>query len=288
MPFPFLAHQAAVLPLKLGWPLRLSGTALVLGSLAPDLGYFLIGAAVTRDWHRLHGLVLYCLPVAMVLYLLLTRVVAAPLARHLPRGGGFALHRLAYLEAQPRTLGHLGIVAACIVLGAGTHLGWDLFTHDGTWMGAHVPWLERELLRVGGRRVLGTTALWFASTLVGGLASALILREVGRRDLLRRWAEGRLPGSTARIDPEAAAATSHVAFWAPIVLVTAAAAVGSFLLRPSGFGPTDKATAVIVFLRSTALGFVALVLCAWRERRAWRHRSRRARQSPPRAVDPAA
>src|SRR4051812_4270493 len=133
MPFPFFAHQAAVLPFKLRWP-RLSGTGLVLGSIAPDFGYFLIGASVTRDWHRPHGVLLYCLPVAMVAYLLLTRVLAAPVARHLPRLGALRLREIALLEAQPRTPSHLAMVAACIVFGGGTHLAWDLFTHDGSWM----------------------------------------------------------------------------------------------------------------------------------------------------------
>ena len=110
MPFPFFAHQAAALPFKLRFPRLLSGTGLAIGSLAPDLGYFLIGVSVTRDWHRPHGVLLYCLPVAMVLWLLLTRVLAAPLARQLPGLGPFRLRDFAYLEAQPRTIAHFAML----------------------------------------------------------------------------------------------------------------------------------------------------------------------------------
>lgn len=287
MPFPFFAHQAAVLPLKLRWP-RLSGTGLVLGSLAPDLGYFLIGAAVTRDWHRPLGIVLYCVPVALALYLLLTRALAAPVARHLPRLGRFRLNELAYVEAQPRTPGHLATVVACIVVGAATHLGWDLFTHDGTWMGEHVAWLADSGLRLGGNAISGARVLWTLSTVVGGLFSVLVLREVGARGLLRRWAEERLPGSTGAIDVEAPPATSHLAFWAPVLLVTPAAAVVAYVTRPPGFDHDAWATWVLVFLRSSAPGFVVLAMSAWRERRRWRHRSGKAGGAPRRAADPAA
>ena len=272
MPFPFLAHQAAVLPFKLRWP-RLSGTGLVLGSMAPDFGYFLLGAGATRDWHRPHGVLLYCLPVAFTLYLLVTRWLIAPVARHLPASGEFRLERLAFLEAQPRTAAHLAVVAACIVAGGGTHLAWDLFTHDGTWMGERIPWLHDEAFRLLGRPVRGTGVLWTLSTVLGGLFSLLVLREIGRRDLLQRWAEARDPGSTAGIDPRAPAATSHAAFWIPVVLAVAAGAVTAFMTRPPGFEPMAWATGVIVFLRAAVLGFVALAFSAWRERRAWRHRS---------------
>lgn len=286
MPFPFFAHQAAALPFKLRWPM-LSGTGLVLGSMAPDFGYFLIGQQVSRAWHRPHGVLLFCLPVSFMLYLFVTRVIAAPIARHLPRTGTFRLHHLAYLEAQPRTGRHLLVVAACIVVGAMTHLGWDLFTHDGTWMGDRLPWLRMEVLRVGDRRIIGTSVLWIASTLAGGAFTLAVLHEMGRRDLWRGWAETRLPGSTHGIDPEAPAATSHVAFWGPAVSVTLGMAVLAYATRPSGFHPGDKATWVIVFLRAVTPGFATLALCAWRERRAWRHHSPAASDAP-RAVDPAA
>lgn len=291
MPFPFFAHQAAVLPFKLRWPRWLSGTGLVLGSIGPDLGYFLLGNAVSRDWHRPDGVVLYVLPTAMVLYLLVTRVVAAPLARHLPAGGEFALRDLAYLEAQPRTLRHLLVVAASIVMGGGTHLAWDLFTHGGTWMAEYITWLDAVVLRIGDRPVLGTGLLWALSTIVGGTFSLLVLRAIGRGRLLRQWAEARQPGSTASIAADAPAATSHAAFWLPVRVVFLAAAVFAWLRRPPDFGPFDKATIVLVFLRSGALGFVTLLAVAWRERRAWRHPSSgsgAAAVSSPRAVDPAA
>lgn len=39
MPGTLLSHQAIVLPLKLRWPARFSGLALVIGSMAPDFEF---------------------------------------------------------------------------------------------------------------------------------------------------------------------------------------------------------------------------------------------------------
>ena len=261
----------------------------MLGSIAPDLGYFLLGGTASRDWHRPHGVLLYCLPVAFVIYLLVTRYLAAPVARHLPRGGAFRLGELAYLEAQPRTLRHFVMVAACIVAGAGTHLAWDLFTHDGSWMGDYIPWLAADVLTVRGHAVHGSNLLWVASTVLGGLFTLVVLREIGLRSLVRRWAEARLPGSTTRIDPDAEPAYSHAAFWMPVAIVTVVATAVAYVTRPAGFYWYEKATWVLVFLRGSAPGFLTLALSAWRERRAWRHRTGGVgRDGGARVVDPAA
>jgi hypothetical protein len=277
MPFTFLAHQAPVLPFKWRWPRLVSGTGLVLGSMAPDFGYFLIGMSATRDWHRPNGVLLYCLPLSMVLYLAITRLVAAPLARHVPDLGGFRLRDWAYLEAQPRTVGHLARVALSIAFGAGTHLAWDLFTHVGSWMGDHLPFLAAPVLHIGERAIVGSSLLWVASTLLGGAFTLLMLWRAGQRGLLREWAEARLPGSTAGIAPDAAPATSRLAFWGIIALFTLAGGVVGYVTRPPGFFWHGKATWVIIFLRTASLAGIGLGLSAWRERRAWHHRSPGAR-----------
>ncbi len=65
MPFPLLAHQAVVLPLKLRWPAAFSGTALCIGSLAPDLEY-LLGDRGPGLGHTLGGQFAFCLPITVV------------------------------------------------------------------------------------------------------------------------------------------------------------------------------------------------------------------------------
>ena len=53
MPLTYLSHQSVVLPLKIAAPRAVSGTALVLGSMAPDVEYYLKGYAtggVSHTW----------------------------------------------------------------------------------------------------------------------------------------------------------------------------------------------------------------------------------------------
>src|SRR4051812_19906912 len=53
VPLTILAHQAAVLPLKLARPRWFDGTALVIGSMAPDLVFVLHGTNLYTDAHRI-------------------------------------------------------------------------------------------------------------------------------------------------------------------------------------------------------------------------------------------
>jgi hypothetical protein len=156
-------------------------------------------------------------------------------------------------------------------------------------MGEYVPFLADALLRVRGHDVRGANVLWFLSTAAGALYTLHFVHAVGRRGLLRQWAEDRLPGSTAGITPGAPAMLSAFSFWAPVAAFTVFGAVFSYVTRPDGFFWHEKATWIVIFLRTTSLAAVGLAISAWRERRAWRHRSSDAgRHVGGRAIDPAA
>ncbi|PWW22628.1 uncharacterized protein DUF4184 [Geodermatophilus normandii] len=169
------SHPAAVLPLlRTGLP----ASALVAGSLAPDLPYYLpldLGvrthtalAVVTTDlllgallWAVWHGL-------------LSTPALAwAPgsLAARLPATAAPGLRR------RLRTPGRAVRVLAAVPVGAATHVLWDEFTHPGRWGAEHVPALAatwageagyswaQDLSGAGGALVLaGWLALWWRRT----------------------------------------------------------------------------------------------------------------------------
>src|SRR5882672_6336607 len=67
MPFT-LAHPAAVLPLR-RWP-RLDFVALVIGSMTPDFGYYLLLPDMRLETHSFAGSLETCLPVGLLLVLL--------------------------------------------------------------------------------------------------------------------------------------------------------------------------------------------------------------------------
>jgi len=160
VPLTFPSHPAAVLPLKLWRPHWFDGVALVVGSMAPDLGYVLDGSGLPV-WpfsHQITGLVGWCLPLTLLLAWLIRR--AAPvLAVHLPEAGPLALRDYGALGAvRHRWL----LTVVSTLLGAASHLLLDQ--------------LELQVRQTEYvMHVLGTVTL------------AMIVVHIGRRRLIRRW-----------------------------------------------------------------------------------------------------
>lgn len=127
MPWTF-AHPAAVLILRRrAAPLSFAG--LVVGSIAPDVGYYVGRFDLASTAHTLVGLLTVCLPVGLVL-VAIVRAMRRSLAYLLPQ-----LHRAALLSL-PRSdlLGSAYTVfwlSLSVLAGAATHNVWDSFTYEG-------------------------------------------------------------------------------------------------------------------------------------------------------------
>jgi hypothetical protein len=171
MPFTF-AHPAAVLPLHaVGRRLPLS--ALVVGSMMPDIGYFFAPTpAFLVDNHTLAASFTFCLPWGVVVLAILT-VLEVGWSPLLPES-----LRPPQPVARWRPLG-LPLMAAALVLGAWTHDLWDAWTHASGWFVERTPALQGELTR--GMRAYGL--LQYLSTFLGAAALAFALRK--RLRLLR-------------------------------------------------------------------------------------------------------
>lgn len=159
MPWTF-AHPAAVLPLRrTGLPM----SALVIGSIAPDVPSYVPWLSI-RDWtHSATGLVTIDLAIAMVLLVAWTLL---PVTARLG-GRGWLLAPIA------------------AVIGSATHVAWDSATHRDEWVTDRVPWLREEH-----GALLGYEWAQLVSTVVGGLVVAYaVLRR-------RRGKPGRLPAGT--------------------------------------------------------------------------------------------
>jgi hypothetical protein len=148
MPFT-LAHPAAAVPLVR--PLGRYGvlSALVVGSMTPDLWYALPLPVGRNDSHSAAGLFWFCLPVGVALYVLFHRVLKQPMVALLPRY--FASRLWRWLESHsglPRV--SWSAVVVSVFVGAATHTIWDSFTHwQGTPARTFMPWLRTELFSVG-------------------------------------------------------------------------------------------------------------------------------------------
>ncbi len=120
MPFT-LAHPVLVIPLRR----RADLTALVIGSMVPDLTHF-VGFDINRSITH-HALLwpLFCLPVGLLAYLLFTRLLREPLLSLGPRG---LVERLVPRDRQPRQPGHQRLVLLGLLIGGASHLLFDRLT----------------------------------------------------------------------------------------------------------------------------------------------------------------
>ncbi|HEV7933659.1 MAG TPA: DUF4184 family protein [Actinomadura sp.] len=163
MPFT-LCHPAIILPIARR---PLVPSALVMGSVAPDLPYF-FGLRLRGLTHRPPGMVTVDLGFALVLLAVYHLLLKWPLIALWP---AWARGRLAVpaREFDRRTMGDLGWVMISAVIGVAGHLLWDGFTHeDGSGIG---PIRRLGVLLTGGGS--GYDLAQSASGVVGGVAMAL-------------------------------------------------------------------------------------------------------------------
>jgi uncharacterized membrane protein YeaQ/YmgE (transglycosylase-associated protein family) len=139
VPYPF-AHPAAVLPLARPMGRFAAPSALAIGSVVPDLWYF-IPFVERADSHDPAGLVWFCLPVGLLVYALFHLVLKQPLIALIsPRLGAFTCRGL-----PPRPWSS---VVVSLLAGALTHVLWDELTH-----GEGKNWLQ-HMSTIGGTAVL--------------------------------------------------------------------------------------------------------------------------------------
>src|SRR5262252_2376909 len=164
MPFT-LSHAAAALPfrkLKPIWP------ALVIGTFAPDLQYFLIISDEDRIWHQFPEVLLYALPVALLALWVFERVVKAPAVELLPSGVQRRLQdKLAPLSFTGWN--QLARIVLWIGVGIVTHLFWDQFTHSYSWLALHWSLLQVQVSLPFGHTFLLAHLLQHLSTIGGFL-----------------------------------------------------------------------------------------------------------------------
>jgi len=141
MPFT-LAHSAAALPFR---RFRLVPSALVIGTFAPDFEYFLHFSRTGRFGHTLLGSFVLTLPVALCVLWIFHAFVKVPVVLLLPQGIQRRLDNHLY-EFRFRGVKRFRLIVSSILLGIGTHVLWDSFTHSHTWLYAHWSILRQPLL----------------------------------------------------------------------------------------------------------------------------------------------
>lgn len=174
MPFTF-AHPAAAVPLR-----RLLGragvlSALVIGSMAPDLTYFVPFGVDRASTHSLAGVLWFCLPLGFLTYHIFNFLVRPVIYVLLPPSWR---DRLAPLSDSPfQTRPPTWAVLVSIVVGALTHLLWDAWTHGDGFFVVNLPILQTRLGRFYGYRITLYKVLQHGSTLLGFVCLGLWVKK---------------------------------------------------------------------------------------------------------------
>jgi hypothetical protein len=248
-------HAAAVLPFARS---PLVPSALVLGSMTPDVPYFLPFLGLdSRFMHSIPGMVGIDVVVALALFLLWHVFFAPPAlaaapdpvrARIDPGIPGRALASLASLRG-------VAVLYASFAIGAATHVFWDSFTHYGRWGSQRIPWLMGHYGPLSGARWLQYT-----SGLVGGLAVLGWLV----------WWWRRTPPRPAWGAAEALAAPACSIAWAAIITAGLVGGIPSAVgaLADPGIRPLHDVPYLLA-TRGTvvAVAVAALLAVAWHGQR---------------------
>ena len=131
MPFTF-AHPIAAAPIWLGSKRRLDLPSLIIGSMIPDIEYFLSLQPIKTVGHTFAGILIQGVPDSLALLLISRYVLMRPclallppqLSRHLPSPTSYSPFK--FLD--------LINVIVSIVIGASSHLLWDSFVHHTHWL----------------------------------------------------------------------------------------------------------------------------------------------------------
>ncbi|MGG4106089.1 DUF4184 family protein [Paenibacillus lautus] len=142
MPFTF-AHPVITMP---WWKKKsLPVSAFIIGCMAPDFEYFIRFRAAGLWSHEGPGILLFNIPMILLLYVIFEAVIRPVLFAYLPSGFPYRWNREGKLPASLK--GWLTVLLVGLV-GVGTHLLWDQFTHKGAWIVNQIPFLT-QLIHIG-------------------------------------------------------------------------------------------------------------------------------------------
>lgn len=146
MPFTF-SHPLFSAPLKRIAPNWLSVTGLVLGSMIPDMEYFMAMESYQTIGHSLRGFLLQGLPLSIALAFTFHRVVKPVLPKFLPSVGGldqFAKHMTSE-EWRLNTLRAWMVFLVSLLIGYWTHMFMDAWTHSSGVFAEWFPFLHIKI-----------------------------------------------------------------------------------------------------------------------------------------------
>jgi hypothetical protein len=155
-----VSHAAAVLPLKKS---RLPLAAMMIGSMSPDFAYFLPVSLARSSTHDLDGILFFCWPVSLAVWLLYVHLLERPTIELLPEGWRTRVEP----SSRRVTARSLAVASIAVIVGAITHVIWDAFTHANTFVTNTFPFMTTVVFEYHGRGIRVFFLLQVLSSIVG-------------------------------------------------------------------------------------------------------------------------
>lgn len=163
MPFTF-AHPAIILPLRNLSSRWFSGITLIAGSITPDFEYFLRMRIHSSCSHSIEGILTFNIPMGIILILLYLFLVQKPLLEALPASISSRIPLISTDRAY--LLKRIPVFFISLLIGIGSHLLWDAFTHTHGYFTERVSWLHESHALIG-FKIPGFKIVQHLSTLLG-------------------------------------------------------------------------------------------------------------------------
>jgi hypothetical protein len=159
------AHIAAVLPIAALSRRTLPFSALVIGSMIPDLPLFVPFSPSYVDTHSISGIFTVCTPLGLVCLVIFRCLLKRPLFALLPDAARRRCAHVSRPSIEP-TVSFFAASAVALVIGAATHIFWDSFTHAGRWGTTVFPILNESRIFFGRVNLKLCDALQYACSFV--------------------------------------------------------------------------------------------------------------------------
>jgi hypothetical protein len=132
----------------------------------PDLPYFVPRLTLSGYGHSLPGLFLFCLPAGLVSLWIFHAFIKRPMIALFP----ISHQKKLVPVAQGFTflpIKRFLLIAMSVLIGAASHITWDLFTHDESWLVERVPTLQEHYRLFGEHSWALATYLQHFSSILG-------------------------------------------------------------------------------------------------------------------------
>lgn len=178
------AHPAVLLPARFLPRKYISWTALIIGSMVPDMEYFFFMNPGSRMSHTIYGIVNFNLPVTLLLAMAWHQFTGPVLLRALPFLKKF------YTTIHVDFAGWLAknwlVFLVSALAGIGSHLFLDGFCHSRGFMVERLPYLQ-EKVAVMNYSIQRCYVIWYIASAIGLLILFLSAADVKSIFSSSRW-----------------------------------------------------------------------------------------------------